>query len=156
MVIEIGIRRATPADARLLVALNEHVHAPHLRAEPTLYRVTDADDLYFWFASRLARSDVAVFLAEEALGFAMAVHVRTPGSALTLPRDFVLLDQIAVAPAERRHGVGRALMRAVEQHAAECGAHSVQLDVRAFNEEAIAFYRALGYMPTQHLYERKL
>lgn len=51
---------------------------------------------------------------------------------------------LAVAPDARRAGLGRALMDAAEAWLRERGAPKLQLMVRTGNEEALAFYRALG------------
>jgi ribosomal protein S18 acetylase RimI-like enzyme len=47
-------------------------------------------------------------------------------------------------------------MLAAEERAAELGLNSVQLDVRAFNAEALRFYEALGYVSVQQRLERRL
>ncbi|WEK41597.1 MAG: GNAT family acetyltransferase [Candidatus Sphingomonas colombiensis] len=52
---------------------------------------------------------------------------------------------LAVAPEARRTGLGRALMAAAEAWLRERGAPKLQLMVRNGNEEALAFYRALGF-----------
>ena len=51
---------------------------------------------------------------------------------------------LAVDPAQRRSGLGRALMQAAEAWLAERGAPKIQLMVRADNAEAMSFYAALG------------
>jgi ribosomal protein S18 acetylase RimI-like enzyme len=51
---------------------------------------------------------------------------------------------LAVAPAHRGHGLGRALMAAAEQWLRERGAPKIQLMVRADNDAALGFYAALG------------
>ncbi|MBN8849746.1 MULTISPECIES: GNAT family acetyltransferase [unclassified Sphingomonas] len=53
---------------------------------------------------------------------------------------------LAVAPDARRAGLGRALMDAAEAWLRERGAPKLQLMVRTGNEEALAFYRALGFV----------
>jgi ribosomal protein S18 acetylase RimI-like enzyme len=55
------------------------------------------------------------------------------------------LYHLAVAPARRRDGIGRALVARAEGQLAALGCPKVNLQVREGNEEAIAFYRALGY-----------
>lgn len=52
---------------------------------------------------------------------------------------------LAVAPDARRAGLGRALMAAAETWLRERGAPKLQLMVRHGNEDALAFYRALGF-----------
>ena len=52
---------------------------------------------------------------------------------------------LAVREDQRKRGVGRALMRAAEQWAAERGVPKLQLMVRTGNEPVLAFYDSLGY-----------
>ncbi|MCP3424653.1 GNAT family acetyltransferase [Rothia sp. AR01] len=55
------------------------------------------------------------------------------------------LYYLAVDPARRREGVGRALVRAAERWLADRGIPKVQLMLRAGNTGSAAFYEALGY-----------
>ncbi|UCG33503.1 MAG: GNAT family acetyltransferase [Phycisphaerales bacterium] len=52
---------------------------------------------------------------------------------------------VAVSPKHRRQGIGKALMRRVEQALAVIGCPKLNLQVRAGSHEAVAFYRRLGY-----------
>ena len=52
---------------------------------------------------------------------------------------------VAVAPSHQGYGLGRAMMTAAEAWLAAQGAGKVQLMVRAENDAARGFYRALGY-----------
>ncbi|MFN8641029.1 MAG: GNAT family acetyltransferase [Candidatus Binatia bacterium] len=52
---------------------------------------------------------------------------------------------LAVAPALRRRGVGRALMRAAEDRLRARGCPKVNLQVLSDNRAVVAFYEALGY-----------
>jgi [ribosomal protein S18]-alanine N-acetyltransferase len=59
--------------------------------------------------------------------------------------DTAHLDLLAVAPAHRRRGIARRLVGWLEETALTAGTFIVGLELRAGNEEARAFYRALGY-----------
>jgi GNAT superfamily N-acetyltransferase len=55
------------------------------------------------------------------------------------------VNYLAVAPGERMHGRGRALMDEVERLLREAGCAKVNLQVRSGNAGVIEFYRRLGY-----------
>ena len=65
--------------------------------------------------------------------------------------DKAHLDLLAVAPAYRRTGVGRRLLRWLEECAVVAGIFTVGLEVRAGNEGAQLFYQRLGYRPLAEL-----
>ena len=52
---------------------------------------------------------------------------------------------LAVAPAQRRGGIGRRLLQWLLDSARTAGIGSVHLELRAQNEAARAFYRAMGF-----------
>ncbi|GIF04945.1 hypothetical protein Asi03nite_24830 [Actinoplanes siamensis] len=58
-----------------------------------------------------------------------------------------------VDPAHRRHGVGRALLRAVADRAGQAGAVRVELSTDKTNEQAQALYESEGFvtgLPVRH------
>jgi ribosomal protein S18 acetylase RimI-like enzyme len=55
------------------------------------------------------------------------------------------LNLLAVAPAQRRQGVARALLGWLEQTALTAGTFKIGLELRAGNTAARAFYARLGY-----------
>ena len=54
---------------------------------------------------------------------------------------------IGVAPAERRHGHGRALLAHAEAQLRALGCPKINIQVLAVNEQALHFWRAAGYQP---------
>lgn len=55
------------------------------------------------------------------------------------------VDNIAVAPAVRRRGAGRALMEEFHRRAREMGLAFLLLEVRPSNQSAVSLYTKLGY-----------
>jgi len=53
--------------------------------------------------------------------------------------------RLAVAPAQRRRGIGEALMRHLEAELDAAGCPKLNLQVRSDNAEVVAFYRRIGY-----------
>lgn len=79
-----------------------------------------------------------ILLLEEAGRLAATVMVGDDGH-----RGWVYY--LAVAPDCRKQGLGRTMMAAAEQWLRERNAPKIQLMVRDDNEDAIGFYKALGY-----------
>lgn len=74
-------------------------------------------------------------LATEADGFVLGRVIAGEAELLT----------IAVAPAARRTGRGRALLAAFQRRAADMGAEAAFLEVAAENAAAIALYHGAGW-----------
>jgi ribosomal protein S18 acetylase RimI-like enzyme len=55
------------------------------------------------------------------------------------------VNYLAVDPALRRQGLGRQMMRAVENKLVQMGCPKLNIQVRTGNMEAIEFYKRLGY-----------
>ncbi len=55
------------------------------------------------------------------------------------------INYLAVAPARRRGGLGRALMGEAERLLGEAGCPKINLQVRSENREAVEFYRRIGF-----------
>ena len=52
---------------------------------------------------------------------------------------------VAISPERRKQGIGAALMAEVEERLGKMGCPKLNLQVRASNEDVIAFYKKLGY-----------
>ena len=55
------------------------------------------------------------------------------------------INYLAVDPARRFQGIGRALMQAAEERLLARGCPKINLQVRTTNQAVLDFYRALGY-----------
>jgi len=134
------IRPATAADCAAIAA----IWNPVIR--DTLVTFTTAEKTAEGLAATLAEKTAAGhgFLVAEGAdglaGFATYGQFRAgPGYARTMEHSVIL------APGARGRGIGRALMAAVEAHAAAAGAHSIFAGVSGANPEGRAFHAAMGY-----------
>ena len=148
------MRHATPADAATVAALNAHVQGWHAAHYPeAFFPAPDPAALTAHFAARLAEPGVTCFLAgDPALGYALCSRQERPLSVFSPPVRRLMVDHIAVAPAARRQGLGRALLAAARALAREIGADEILLDTWAANTEAHAFFRAEGFAPRRMLF----
>jgi ribosomal protein S18 acetylase RimI-like enzyme len=55
------------------------------------------------------------------------------------------VNYLAVDPGRRGHGLGRLLMDEAERRLLALGCPKLNLQIRTSNEQAVAFYRKLGY-----------
>jgi [ribosomal protein S18]-alanine N-acetyltransferase len=84
---------------------------------------------------------------------ALVVAGSQPGSILGFTVASILppqaeLETIAVAPESQRLGLGKSLFQALAAELKAAGVSELQLEVRASNQPALAFYRALGLVKT--------
>jgi GNAT superfamily N-acetyltransferase len=82
-------------------------------------------------------------LAARTEGKVVGVAVLTYRLSVSAAGPFASIEDLYVRPEERRRGVGRGLLAAVEKRCASRGVSYVEAQVE--DEEAMAFYAALGY-----------
>lgn len=100
------------------------------------------------FAERLRREVEAgrlEFLVARTGGRVAGVAVLAYRLNVSAAGPFASVEDLYVVPDARRRGVGRALLEAVAERCAARGVSYVEAQVES--ENAIAFYKALGYEP---------
>lgn len=142
------IERVEPHEAAVIAELNQHVHGPHVDAEPDEFRTVTPDEAVPTFVAALADPAHTFFLAtlgSQAVGYVWAQELERPENPFTQPARSLFVHHIAVSPDARRAGVGRALMDAVEDEARRRGITRLGLDHWSFNADAARFFEALGF-----------
>jgi ribosomal-protein-alanine N-acetyltransferase len=131
---ELSLRLARPADAGSIANLSRDLIEYGLQWRWTPLRVE----------ASIRAPNVNVLVA--------CAHKNIAGFAIMrYGDDDAHLDLLAVAPSCRRAGLGRQLIEWLEKCAVVAGIFSVNLEVRATNEEAQLFYNRLGYRALVHL-----
>ncbi len=133
------VRNARASDASGVTRLLEGIYSERS------YFVGDAPAAASSLAARIAADDPAqslylVALCDRQLAGWLELH---RSSAWRLQHVAVLT--LAVAPAYRRRGVGRSLMRRSYDWCRRVGVLKVSLNVRAGNAAAIALYESEGF-----------
>lgn len=146
-IVDPRLRIARPADAHGLTGLLREWARDEWTEEPP-----DLD------------RHMADWLADPSPGFALlAEHGGLPGGLALIQRTFappefvvqLVLDDLYVARAARRQGLGSAIVRGLRAVAPLVQARHLSLTVRRDNPGARALYRACGWEPTDDLlYER--
>jgi ribosomal protein S18 acetylase RimI-like enzyme len=127
--------------------------------ELTLARLTDAEPI-----ALMSRDLIEVGLDWRWTPARVAHCIRCPDTLVVIARArgrlvgfaimyFGIKDAhlllLAVDPAQRRAATGRRLLEWLEKSARVAGIATIQLEVRAKNQGARAFYRTLGYREVQ-------
>ncbi|MPX91509.1 GNAT family N-acetyltransferase [Salinivibrio sp. VYel1] len=143
------VRRASVEDLDAIFALNvqigdmHHQHAPHLFATPGpsgrafLQKALQEADKYFWVAEH--QNKVIGFLSARLESFEHIPHL--------VDDPMCHVNTIVVDRDARGTGAGKALMAACTQWAKDNHATVIKLEVMTFNQDAQAFYHALGFTP---------
>lgn len=127
------IRPATAADAQAIADLwNPWIKDTAITFTSALKTPQDVAQMIATRPAVLTTSDVA--------GFATYGQFRAGiGYATCMEHTIVL------SPKAQGRGLGRALLHAVEAHAAQHGAHQMIAGISGENPDAIRFHAALGY-----------
>lgn len=136
----IRLREATPDDARAVA----DIWNPIIRDTAISFWPTErcADEVSGIIRTRLSNGR-AFFVAvrgERVLGFATYDQFRG-GAGYSRSME----HSINAAPEARGHGVGRLLLRGIEDHARAAGHRLMIGGITASNTASIGFHRAMGY-----------
>jgi ribosomal protein S18 acetylase RimI-like enzyme len=138
-VLNFQVRRATGADLSTVAVLFDGYRQFYGQA-------ADLPLAEAFLRDRFTHNDSAVFLAVDphsgaGLGFVQLY----PSFSSVAARRVWILNDLFVAPAARRAGVGRALLAAARDFGASTGARRLVLSTAATNREARALYESCGY-----------
>jgi putative acetyltransferase len=126
------LRPANPADAPALCAL----HAASIRAHCA--QTYTSEQIEAWAGPKRPEHYVAAMARGEIM-FVAEIAAQVVGFAALATAE---VKAVYVAPGHTRHGIGRALLRAVEDHAAASGAAELRVESTLNGEP---FYAAHGY-----------
>lgn len=154
----IEVRAADPGELELLVALNRPAQSLHAALCPADFKAEpDPAEVRALFRAQLgeAASTIAIaWIDAVAAGYVWLDVVTQPETAFLRERPYLVVQQVAVAPAMRRRGVGRALIGYAERVAVERGLGAIDLGTWAANGEARAFFAAIGFVATSLMLRR--
>ncbi len=122
---------ACRADAPLIAAMSRHLVEAGLKPS--------------WPADRVARhiaSPESLVLTAKRRGALLGFAIMQFGDTTAH------LNLLAIDSAHQRRGIGRALLAWLEQSAVVAGTFVIQLELRASNLAARAFYEQIGYRET--------
>ena len=134
----IAIRPAMPADVPVILRFVRELAV--FEREPDAVRATEAMLAAALFGERPAAEAVLAETDGESVGFALFFHNFSTWEG----RRGLYLEDLYVTPAARGQGAGAALLRHLAALAVARDCARFEWSVLDWNEDAIAFYRAMG------------
>ncbi|PWU27138.1 GNAT family N-acetyltransferase [Pseudomonas sp. RW407] len=133
------IRQATPDDAPAIARLVDEAYSPYI---PRIGRkpAPMLDD----YRQVIAEADVFVCALDGEVAGVLVLRPQSP---------VVLLENIAVAPAFKGRGIGKALLAFCEDYARARRLEAIELYTNQLMTENIALYTKLGYQETHRATE---
>ena len=150
---------ASPHDAPVFARLNRHVHQLHLDNAPDSFHEPTHEEATTSFRRQLSEKSAFAFLAieaDEAVGYLLAFVQEREANPFCPERRFLYIEQISVEPDQQGQGVGRALMDAALQLAAQERIEDIEVSTWAFNRKAQAFFESVGFEPRMIRYRMRL
>ena len=146
----LNIRPAVAAEYERLSVLWKGVEYLHSQGLPHIFRGPDE----VWpsrsaVETLILRPDSTILVAEtnnEIVGYVTLEVHQVKQTPRMRERRFVMIENIAVDPLHHRRGIGRALLRAAEDWAAQRGIAVLQLFVWEFNNAAARFFESEGFV----------
>lgn len=152
------VRAGDASDVAAIARLILEVQALHVRHEPTIFREPASAEVEAWVKERLAEGWRAT-LAEvggEIVGYVLVELSDRPAGTFTHASHVAYVHQIGVDDGHRGRGVGRVVLEAACDDAADSGATRVGLDTWSFNDAARAFFRSQGFETSNVRLRREL
>ncbi len=143
---KVTIREMELDDLAPVFHLGEHLFTA--REVPNLYRTWDEYDLVELFQSDSELCLVAM-ARKKVVGFALGTTMEKERSAW----KYGYLAWLGVAPEFQGEGVGARMVAMLRERMTRLGARIMMVDTEADNEEAVRFFRKLGFAkPQKHIY----
>lgn len=140
------IRLAKNKDFKDILKIFKEVQNLHAENEPDIFKFTDPIDQVS-FKEMLKNQEIKIFVSEDNKkinGFLIGKIIKIE-SNLTLPRKLFAIENLAVLKTEHKKNIGKSLINVAKSFADKEQCDGVILNVWTFNENAINFYKHLGF-----------
>ena len=146
------IREANINDIEALHRIFEALHKIHFDGRPDIF--SDDNPYTVKFIKRaLKDKSKKIIIAEKNTGIIGLCAFCFNDNAYQTRKKQIFIDDIYVMPEYRRKGVAKALFNYVKSLAEKEKYEKIDLTVWSFNEEALIFYKSLGFMEQRKIME---
>lgn len=152
------IRNAELKDYEQIKALVYEVHKLHLENRPDIY--VDGNPLPIEYFKDIIDSENSFCYVYEEKGDIKGVITISKKKNNNIPiakeRTTFFIEDIVVASDCRRKGIGKKLYNYIQNKAIEENIDAIELNVWAFNQNAIKFYESLGMTIKNMKFEKNI
>lgn len=153
--MEIRIRPAEKKDAERLCELLKTIAQLHHEGRPDIYGAGGAKYDISAVEEKICNKEEIILVAvndnDEVMGYTMSKIIDVQENGILLGYRKMYIDDVCVDSAFRKLGIGKKLMEATKSEAEKADCHIAELNVWAFNENAVNFYKSCG-MTVQRMY----
>ncbi len=154
------IRRAEARDAQRLNDLLYQVAKIHADGRPDIFKIATKKYTDKELIAIIACETTPIFVAADerdyVLGYAFCVCKTIEDHILLQDKKTLYIDDICVDETARGMHIGKSLYEFVRAFAKENGFDDITLNVWAFNESAMAFYKSCGMTSQRIIMEQKI
>lgn len=152
------IRKIQKQDYEQLKKLVYQVHELHYKNRPDIY--IDGNPFPFAYFQEILNDETYCKYAYEEnnkiCGLIIAKKISSQSIPIFKPRTIYFIEDIVVDKECRKKGIGKKLYYFLKDEAIKEGAEAIELNVWAFNEDAIKFYESLGMSVKNMKFEQLL
>ena len=145
-----------------LVRVNElrkQVNDLHVEGKPEVFKAGFNDELRDHVYDIWNDPEQEIVVADSdgiICGFAVLHHIVKPATPFMYERDFMDVDEFCVDKEYRRQGVASEIITFIRKYAKEKGFNRIELNMWEFNQDALAFYEAVGFKTYRRYMEMKV
>ena len=142
------VRFAEKKDLERVNVLRRQVSDLHVAGKPEVFRPGFPRELqeYIYTVFKDPRQAIVVNERDGVIcGFAVLHHITKPESPYSYEKDYLDINEFGVDEAYRRQGVATEMMAFIREYAREKGFAKIELNMWEFNQNALAFYEAMGF-----------
>ena len=153
------IRFAKKEDLEQINQLRQQVNDLHVKGKPEIFKPGFSDELreYIYDIFRDAQKKIIVCVSDGNIcALAVLHHIIRPETPYMFERDYLDIDEFCVDEAFRRRGIGARMIDFIRDFAKSEGFERIELNMWEFNQDALAFYEAVGFSTYRRYMEMKL
>ena len=143
-----SVRFAEEQELNRVNELRRQVNALHAAGKPEIFRPEFSREMRDFLFQIWNDPEKEILVAEregQICGYAILHLVHKPESPAKRAQDYLDIDEFGVDETVRRQGVAREMIASIREYAKQLGLQRIELNMWEFNQDALAFYEAVGF-----------